>query len=406
MSGSLEAGVVRRARLRIGLGAALVVTLLVVLVGGIAYGVMVSAQNAQGWRELRYSTQNSEAGSPPGCTYLYSPGLPEPPRSPEGFPIEADFDEVRSAGAVVERTVERNDTVYLVRTQQRDGSVVQGVFDMRYQLADRRHLLTALGVAELLGLLTACLTGLLLGRHAVDPLAQALARQRRFVTDASHELRTPIAQAYTRAQVLARQAADLPKAHRDGLARLVGSVRRLGEIVDDLLLSAQLAVGGRRAETGPVDLGAVAEAAVADAVERARAHELTVSVHRPTGALLVDGVESALRRAVDELLTNAIRNTPAGGRIELTLARVGGKVELTVSDTGVGFAPDEARRIFDRFHRARPADGGHDDHDGRYGLGLALLHEVVTGHRGTVAVDAHPGRGARFTIRLPALTTR
>lgn len=404
MSRPLEASVVRRARLRIGLGAALVVTLLVLVVGGIAYGVMVSAQNAQGWRELRYSTENAVVVAPPGCTYLFAPGVPKPPGSPQGFPIEGDFDEVRSTGAVVERTVERNGTVYLVRTQPRDGGVVQGVFDMRFQLADRRHLLTALAVAELLGLLAAALTGLLLGRHAVDPLAQALDRQRRFVTDAGHELRTPIAQAYTRAQVLARQAAGLPTAHREGLMRLVGSVRRLGEIVDDLLLSAQLAVGGRRPGIAPVDLGAVVEGAVADAAERARAHRLIVSVHRSADALLVEGVASALRRAVDELLTNAIRNTPTGGRIELVVVRSGDKIELTVSDTGVGFAPEEARRIFDRFHRVRSGDG--DDHDGRYGLGLALLHEVVTGHRGTVDVSAQPGQGARFTIRLPALTPR
>lgn len=393
---------VRRARWRITAGTAVIITLLVTAVGGIAYAVTVRGQDDQVWRELRYSTAVSEPTAPPGCTWVFAPGTPAPPHSPAGFPIQADFDSVAASGTPVERTVEREDAVYLVRTQPRAGGVVQGVFDLRFQLADRDNLLVALAIAELVGLLAAGATGWVLGRRAVSPLAEALARQRRFVTDASHELRTPITQAYTRAQVLARQAGELPAAHRDGLARVVGSIGRLGEIIDDLLLSARLAAGGPDDGTRPVDLAVLAETAVADEADRARDRGLSVSVDRPSGALLVDGVESALRRAVAELLANAIRHTPAAGRIELTLARVATDVELTVSDTGDGFAPEEAERIFDRFHHG--AATGPDRHEGRYGLGLALLREVVTSHRGTVVATAHPGRGARFTIRLPALT--
>ncbi|NEC38181.1 sensor histidine kinase, partial [Streptomyces rubrogriseus] len=179
-----------------------------------------------------------------------------------------------------------------------------------------------------------------------------------------------------------------------GLTRLVGSAGRLGEVLDDLLLSASLAAGpARPSEHRPVDLAALARAAVAEEADRVREGGLTVVVDGPPRPLFVDGVESALRRAVGELLSNAVGHTPPGGRIEVALARVRGTVTLTVANTGKGFEPAEAERLFERFHR-----GGST---GRYGLGLALLREVVTHHGGTVAATGRPGHGARFVIRLP-----
>jgi len=389
---------VRRARLRIAVITGAIITLLVTVVGGVAYTVMVRAQNGQVWREVRYSAEYGDLTSPPACTWLYAPGLTPPADAPRGFPSRADVDRVRGSHEAVERTVRRNGTVYVVRTQVRtDGTVVQAVFDMRFQLADRDHLWFALAVAELVGLLAAAVTGAVLGRRAVAPLAEALTRQERFVTDASHELRTPITQVYTRAQVLARQAAAqrLPGPHRADLTRLADSAGRLGEVLDDLLLSASLAADpARPAERRPVDLVALARSVVAEESDRARARHLTVVVDGPPHPLVVGGIESALRRAVGELLSNAISHTPAGGRIEVALSRSAGVVGLTVTDTGPGFDPAAVDQLFQRFHRGS-GDGG------RYGLGLALLREVVTRHRGTVAATGRPGQGARFTIRLP-----
>ncbi|GGL94788.1 two-component sensor histidine kinase [Streptomyces fumigatiscleroticus] len=388
---------VRRARRRIAVITGAIITLLLAVVGCLADTVMTHAQSGQVWRELRFGAAHGDLSSPPVCTWLYTPGVTPLANAPKRFPVRADMDRVRRTREAVERTVRRDGTVYLVRTQLRtDGRVVQAVFDMRFQLADRTHLWYALGVAEVVGLLAAAVTGTVLGRLSVAPLAEALTRQRRFVTDASHELRTPITQVYTRAQVLSRQAAaeDLPAAHRDGLARLTGSVGRLGEVLDDLLLSASLAADpARPSERRPVDLVALARSVVAEESDRTRDGRLTVTVAGPPRPLFVDGIESALRRAVGELLSNAIGHTPPGGRIEVALTRAGGRVELTVKDTGSGFDPAEAERLFERFHRGA---GG-----GRYGLGLSLLREVVTGHGGTVTATGRPGHGARFTIRLP-----
>ncbi|MFS4103985.1 sensor histidine kinase [Streptomyces sp. PD-S100-1] len=398
-SGNPDRAAVRRARLRIAVITAAIITLLVTGVGAIADVMMTRAQNEQVWRELRYGAALGDLASPPVCTWLYAPGVAPLPNAPRGFPVRADLDRVRRTRTAVERTVRRDDTVYLVRTQARaDGKVVQAVFDMRFQLADRTHLWSALAVAEAVGLVAAALTGAVLGRLAVAPLADALARQRRFVTDASHELRTPVTQVHTRAQLLARQAAaeGLPAAHRAGLDRLVGSAGRLGEVLDDLLLSASLTAGpARLSQRRPVDLVALARSVAAEEADRVRDGRLTVTVDGPPQPLFVTGIESALRRAVGELLANAISHTPQGGRIRVSVTRSGREAELTVADTGSGLDPAEADRLFERFHRG--GNGG----DGRYGLGLALLREVVTGHGGTVGVTGRPGRGARFTIRLP-----
>ncbi|OLR92727.1 two-component sensor histidine kinase [Actinokineospora bangkokensis] len=392
-----------RARLRVGGLVAVAVTLLVTLTGGLAYEVVAHAQTDQVIRELRYTADHAVPTQLPGCTFLYFPGEPGGGALPPGFPLRADLDAVRASGGAVERSVDANGTTYLVRTQtQAGGRLVQAVFDTRYQLADREHLLVALLIAEGVGLLAAAATGWAVGRRAVAPLAEALARQRRFVTDASHELRTPIARARTRAQLLARRAAaaGLPAEHRDGLDRLSGSLRGLGDIVDDLLLSARMAAGQASADGTDLDLAALTEAAVTAERERAEQEGVVLTVARPPEPLYVTGVQTALRRAVGELLANAVRHTPGGGRVEVSLRRAAGQVELTVSDTGEGFAQDEAAHLFDRFHR------GATGRDRQFGLGLALLREVVTSHRGTVEAVGHPGAGARFTLRFPEAVPR
>ena len=398
-----ERAVIRRARIRVSVLVGSVITLLVTAVGAIAYAVLVDSQDSQISRELAVSAAFGELAAPPVCTWGFTRGgggvAGAPAPAPAGFPLRADLDQVNASGAALERTVERNGTRYRVRTQaRRDGRTVQAVIDMRYQLADRGYLLRALALAEAMGLFVAGLTGVFVGRRAVAPLAEALAKERRFVADASHELRTPITQAYTRLQVLGRLAErdGLALEHRDGLNRLGGTLRRLSEIVDDLLLSARLAASPTARDGPPLNLVTLAEAAVAAEADRAAERQLTITVDRPGDPLFVQGVDSALRRAIGELLANAIGHTPPGGRIKLTLGRVpAGLVELSVTDTGHGFDPGDVEWIFSRF-RHGPRGEGH-----RYGLGLALTREVVTSHGGTIEAVGAPDRGARFTIRLP-----
>ncbi|WP_328348123.1 sensor histidine kinase [Micromonospora sp. NBC_00421] len=399
----VEQAMVRRARLRIGLLVGLAIGGLLLSAGGISYAVLVRSQEAQIQRELAWGTSHAVIAGPPACSWIFQydgktvdTGVNPPP---PGFPLAGALSAVAATGRTEIDAVTRNGTTYHVRTESRDdGMVVQAVFDARFQLSDRRHLLLAFSLAAAVGLLVAVLTGALVGRRAVAPLAEALTRQRRFIADASHELRTPIAQVHIRAQLMARRARSGGNAvHLEDLDRLIGGTRRLGEIVDDLLLSAQLAAAPADRRTyPPVDLTGLVGAAVAAEADRAAERQITLTVDLPGDPLPVSGVESALRRVAGELLANALAHTPPGGRIDVSLRAGGDYAEFVVADTGDGFDQADARRIFDRFHRG----GGSGEH--RFGLGLALLQEVVTSHRGTIEAEGRPHQGAVFTVRLPA----
>ncbi|MFD0819649.1 sensor histidine kinase, partial [Micromonospora zhanjiangensis] len=182
-----DRAVVKRARYRVGAVVGLVITVLVTLVGVIAYAMMARAQDSQVQRELWFSVTFGKTATPPGCVWLFAVEngavTDSPIPAPAGFPLIEDLTQVSDPPALRLREVTRNGTVYQVRTETRaDGRRVQAVFDTRYQLADRRSLLLALAVAECVGLLVAWATALLVGRRAVAPLTEALARQRRFVT--------------------------------------------------------------------------------------------------------------------------------------------------------------------------------------------------------------------------------
>ncbi|MGW6442567.1 sensor histidine kinase [Lentzea sp. NPDC055074] len=388
-----ERAEIRRARLRVSVLVGLAITLMIAFVGAIAYTVMAHAQETQVSRELRYNAQYGVPGIAPRCAWVFvleDGVLHEGPLEvPDGFPLRGDIDAVHRSGASVPRDVVANGTEYMVLTAPgADGTTVQAVFDLRYQLADRTNLLQALAIALVCGLVVAALIGLGVSRRTVGPLAEALARQRRFVTDASHELRTPIARAYLRAQLLAA-AVDLPDAQRTDLDALARSIRGLADVVDDLLESAQLDQRLGR----PVDLADVAEAAVVGETERAAERRITLTLDHPGHPVVVHGIETGLRRAVDELLANAVRHTPEGGRISVSVRGGDGVVSLVVADNGEGFEAGEAGRLFERFHRGAG--------EGRFGLGLALVREIVTGHGGTVSAVGRPGVGARFTLRIP-----
>jgi two-component system, OmpR family, sensor kinase len=220
-------------------------------------------------------------------------------------------------------------------------------------------------------------------------------RLRHFVSDASHELRTPLTSMRGYAELLQRT----PDMSREdvllAVRRIEDETRRMGLLVDDLLLLARLDQR-RPLDRAPVDLTSMVNDAVSDA--RAADPGRTV-IARITEPMVVTGDDLRLRQAVANLVRNALVHTPAGSPVEVSLQPQNGHAEIDVIDHGPGVPPEQRDRIFERFHRADPL---RSRDQGGSGLGLSIASAVVTAHGGRISVDDTPGGGATFRIELPA----
>ncbi|HEX4051751.1 MAG TPA: ATP-binding protein [Steroidobacteraceae bacterium] len=232
-------------------------------------------------------------------------------------------------------------------------------------------------------------------------LDEAFAAQRSFIADAAHELRSPLTALRLQLQLLER-APD--EAARDQARSALGAaVERAVHLVSQLLTLARNEPQDARArELVPLLLAEPAAEAVADTHALARSRGVELSLERPlsTGAAAtVRGDREALRIMVRNLVDNAVRYTPAGGRVEVRISEQGGAV-LQVDDTGPGIAPGEREHAFDRFHR-RAAVGAVAEEG--CGLGLAIVQAIAQRHGASVALGQAPQGGLRVTVQFPAL---
>jgi two-component system, OmpR family, sensor kinase len=393
-----------RARRVIMLQTAAAITVSLVVLGLLAPVVVVHSQDAAAVKLLQQTAASAnDVNDPPPDVWIFkqnAAGAIEATKdAPAGLPDYSALDRVRGDGTSVATAIDGREGGYRALTRERDGQVVQVVLSRHEQHDELERLLGALAVGEVVGLLIAVLSAALLARRATAPLTDALTRQRQFVADASHELRTPLTQLHTRAQLLQldlRAGAELADVTTD-VDHLVIGTRHLGEVVNDLLLSSQLS---RRDDTRlPVDISAVATDVLANQADRADTQEVELALYADAdadGAFVVLGYHAALRRVLTALVDNALSHTPSGGHVRIELGASAGTVTVVVRDDGTGFDPSDTERLFARFAR-----GSHGDHR-RFGLGLALAREVITGHGGTIEAHGRPGHGAAFTIRLPA----
>jgi two-component system OmpR family sensor kinase len=230
-------------------------------------------------------------------------------------------------------------------------------------------------------------------------------RVRRFVADASHELRTPVAAVRAYAELYRRGADQRPHDLARAMRSIEDEAARMGVLVDDLLLLTRLDEGRPLAQA-PVDLGAVAADAVAaaSAVDPDRPVSLWVE-----GSVEVLGDRDRLRQVVDNLLANVRAHTPAGAPADVAVRldpSDGSFALLDVADRGPGLSDDAAAHVFERFYRADPSrarDGARDGADGGSGLGLSIVQAIASVHGGGASVSSRPGGGSVFTVRLPLL---
>ncbi|MGH7396788.1 MAG: ATP-binding protein [Candidatus Rokuibacteriota bacterium] len=226
-------------------------------------------------------------------------------------------------------------------------------------------------------------------------LEEAFAQTRRFAADAAHELRTPLTALRGGIEVALRM--ERPSAeYRRVLASNLEEVERLVRLSEDLLLLSRSLAGPERAR-GVVDLEPLMLEVFEVGVRLGQAAGVSVRIDTATPAS-VHGDAAALRRSLLNLVENAVKYTPPGGKVELSLITGDGMATAAVSDTGIGIEPGDAERIFEPFVRL---DAARARDTGGAGLGLAIARSVVIAHGGTLSAESRPGAGSRFAIRLP-----
>ena len=268
----------------------------------------------------------------------------------------------------------------------------------RLELEDEyASLIRAFGAAALVALLLVAGGGYLLVRKSTAPIERSLDQMRRFMADAAHELRTPITILRTRAEVGLAQDRE-PARDRAMLEAIVRETARLGGLAGDLLTLARADAGERPIGREPLYLDDAAAGAV-DAV-RALAQHKTVGVDVGTfEEARIIGDAALVRQLLLIVLDNAIKFTPAGGRVRLDVATVDGRAAVVVTDTGIGIPAAQLPHVFERFYRGdqarREAEGA--------GLGLAIARWIADAHGARIDIGPAPGGGAgtRVTISFP-----
>ena len=246
-------------------------------------------------------------------------------------------------------------------------------------------------VADAVAILLVGVVAWLLARRTLEPLREAHLRQQRFVADASHETRNPLAaiKATTGAALSGERTPDQLRA---ALESVDGSVDRLIRLTADLLLLARTNDPLAASVRVPSDLSVIVAEALADGGPSPDVIDRQLDPDLP---IMVDPTE--IERIVRNLVDNATRYGGAGGRVAVTTSRADGEAVLDVRDDGPGIAPADMERIFDPFFRA----AGHGrDRDGT-GLGLSIARDLAVRNGGRLTVSSSPGKGASFRLSLP-----
>ena len=224
-------------------------------------------------------------------------------------------------------------------------------------------------------------------------LREALAREKAFIQDAAHELRTPLAVILAQGHVLV--AADTPTARSDAARRLERALVRASHLTRQMLQLAQLE--GREQRHQALDVMNLLRDSIAETTERATERGVEVTLDGPE-QLPCESDAQALQCVIDNLLDNALRYGPQPGRIEVTVHSEPGAVTIRVMDDGPGIAPAQWESVFDRFHREQSAD------ESGSGLGLAIVRQAARAMGGDVSLSTGlEGRGCCFAVRIALL---
>ncbi len=267
---------------------------------------------------------------------------------------------------------------------------IKAITETAHQITDARDLSQRIPVSlhtDELGRLTDTINDML-GR-----LEEAFEAQQRLVADVSHELRTPLTTIQGNLDLLRRGAIEDPGLRAEALRAIGDETARMRRLVSDLLLLAQ-ADAGLQLHRQPVEMDTLLLEIYRQA--QVMAGDVTVRLGAEDQAVVL-GDADRLKQLLLNLVVNALKYTPAGGEVTLTLKRSHGWVQVTVADTGLGIAAEDLPHIFDRFYRADRSRG----RSGGSGLGLSIAQWIAQAHGGRIEVESTVGVGSTFTVWLP-----
>jgi len=240
-------------------------------------------------------------------------------------------------------------------------------------------------------------SGTVLAYADVTDYVRAVDARDHFVAAVSHELRTPLTSVLGHLELLA-DSPDLPSSLVGRVEVIARNATRLQELVGDLLQSAQLADGRLAITRVPLNLSLLVVDAVEAVSPLARTAGLDLRLDVPEVAVVARADGQRLRQVVDNLLSNAVKYTEPGGSVALRLRQTASTIEISVTDTGIGVAPDEVDRLFRPFFRGANAT---ERQVPGAGLGLNIVRGIVEAHGGQIHVDTTLGAGSTFRVELP-----
>jgi len=235
-----------------------------------------------------------------------------------------------------------------------------------------------------------------LNKQTMQPIEESFRRLKQFTADASHELRSPLMAISSNAEVALKYSDGMRPDDRDAIVAMLSASDQMTSLTEDLLLLARTdRVSAMKSE--PLNLSNLLKGLVQLYRSQAEKNDvhLTMAI-APDLSLQGDSV--SLTRAFTNLLQNAIRYTPQGGKVEISLKEWGNRLQVMVKDTGVGIAKENLDKIFERFWRA---DRARNYDDGGSGLGLSITQAIIDSHNGTIEVTSDVGKGSCFVVNLP-----
>ena len=224
-----------------------------------------------------------------------------------------------------------------------------------------------------------------------------------FLYHVTHELRTPLTNIHAYVETLMQPDFDDEQTRKECYNVIISETRRLSRLVEDILSVSQLEVGTARLEMDDVDLLRLVRQMVQDNLGGADERQIDLTLALPPKVPKIKGDKQRLAVLFNNLIGNAIKYTPAGGKVTVQVEVADQSVLIAITDTGIGIAPDDQARVFEKFYRA--ADNAVQEIPGT-GLGLALAREVARLHGGDIRLTSQLGQGTTFTIDLPVSLSR